>query len=143
MAKTSTIPFKKGSRVIATEDLRDVPEGTQGRVRVIDGLGPWIRCWVQFDNGVWLGSVGVDQLVIAKDWDAFKVRRAEEAEAAARRKEEEASAPPAAAAAGAAATGGDGGGAPAASEAASKVPAHLLERSRQARERKAAAASGE
>ena len=133
---TKQRPLKKGNRVIATVDLRGVPEGTAGKVKVIAGLGSWMRAWVEFDNGVWLGSISIDRLVREDDWEDFKVRRVEEAEQAARRQEEAAVAKEAAPAAAAEAG-------PAASEAASKVPAHLLERSRQARERKAAAAAGE
>jgi hypothetical protein len=70
-------------------------------------------------------------LVREGDYDEFVKRRAEEAS---RPKVVEA---PAAAGG----DGGDGGGGAGAGGAASRVPAHLLERSRAARERKAAAAA--
>jgi hypothetical protein len=132
---TKTAPkLKKGDRVVATAPFPEVPEGTPGKLKMVNGLGPWMRAWVQFDNGVWLGSVSIDKLTRERDWSTFQARRAEEAEAAAARAEEAANAPavveaPAAADA-----------APAA--AASKVPAHLLERAKAAREKKAAAEAG-
>ena len=137
MATATDVRFKKGSRVVAAVDLRGVPEGTAGKVKVINGFD-WIRAWVAFDNGVWMGSISAENLVPEHDWEDFKVRRVQEAEEAERRKEEAAAAPPAAAAdAGA-------GEAPSPSGAASKVPAHLLECSKAARDRIAAArAAGE
>src|SRR5205814_5758923 len=97
MATAGDVRIKKGSRVVAAVDLRGVPEGTTGKVKVIDGF-EWVRAWVQFDNGVWLGSVSADKLVPEDDWENFKVRRVQEAEEAERRKEEAATAPVAAAA---------------------------------------------
>jgi hypothetical protein len=81
---------------------------------------------VQFDNGEWVGSVSEADLVREGEYEEFKKRRAEEL---LRPKVE---AKPAEAAASA-----DGPGA-AAGGAASRVPAHLLERSQKARARKAA-----
>src|SRR3954468_17461197 len=131
-------PLKKRDRVVNTVPLRDVPEGTVGRIRMVNGLGPWIRMWVQFDNGIWLGSIPRDNLVRESEWPEFQRKRAEEAERKAREPEK-----PAAEAAMAAAPTAEAGAAPASGEA-SKVPAHLLERAKAARERKAAAAaSGE
>jgi hypothetical protein len=123
---TLTKPFKIGDRVVATQDLRGVPEGTKGKVKVADGL-TWLRYWVDFENGVWLGTVSQAHLVRVKDWEEFKRLREEER---LRPKEPEKPAV-------AAETASDGGGAPG-TGAVSKVPAHLLERSKQARERKAA-----
>ena len=119
-------PLKAKERVTLTRSIRGVPEGTHGRVKVANGL-TWARYWVEFDNGMWVGSVSASDLVREGDYDEFVKRRAEEA---LRPKE----ATPAAAAAPA---GGDGGGG-AAGGAASRVPAHLLERSQKARARKAA-----
>ena len=123
-ATASTDQFKHGTRVTVTRDLRGVPEGTEGTIRVASGL-TWMRYWVEFDNGVYMGSVGHELLVEADDWEDFKRRRAEEA---AKPKETEKPAE-------AAASSGDG--ADAASGPASKVPAHLLERSKAARAKKA------
>jgi hypothetical protein len=115
-------------RVTLTRDIRDVPEGTNGVIKVANGL-TWARYWVEFDNGRWVGSVSASDLVREGDYEEFKKRRAEEA---LRPKE----APKPVEAGGAS----DGGGA--ASGAASRVPAHLLERSQKARARKAAETSG-
>jgi hypothetical protein len=124
-AKTVLSPRQ---RVTLTRDIRGVPEGTHGIVKVANGL-TWARYWVQFDNGAWVGSVSGADLVREGDYDEFVKRRAEEA---LRPKVEAAPEP--------AAPSGDAGGA-AAGGAASRVPAHLLERSQQARARKAAAAA--
>jgi hypothetical protein len=123
----ATNALKPGNRVTLTRDIRGVPEKTSGVVKVANGL-TWSRYWVQFDNGEWVGSVSAADLVREGEYDAFVQRRAEEA---LKPKVEE---KPAAAAADG---GGDGGGA--AGGAASRVPAHLLERSRAARARKASA----
>ena len=122
---TAKTTLKPRERVTLTRDIRGVPEGTHGIVKVANGL-TWARYWIQFDNGEWIGSVSAADLVREGDYEEFKKRRAEEA---LRPKTEE---KPAEAAA------GDGGGAPAAGGAASRVPAHLLERSQKARARKAA-----
>jgi hypothetical protein len=120
-AKTA---LKARERVTLTRGIRGVPEGTNGVVKVANGL-TWARYWVQFDNGEWVGSVSAADLVREGDFEEFKKRRAEEA---LRPKVEE---KPAEAAAPEAAGGGAGG-------ASSRVPAHLLERSQKARARKAA-----
>src|SRR6476659_190610 len=43
-------------RVVVTMDLPGIPEGTTGKVIVVEGL-TWIRYWVRFDNGVVRGSL--------------------------------------------------------------------------------------
>ncbi len=76
MAATDLMtPFKRGEKVRATTDLRRVPEGTLGKVAVVDGFS-WIRYWVQFENGEALGSIDQSELVRAKDWDAYLRYRA-------------------------------------------------------------------
>jgi hypothetical protein len=119
--------LKPGKRVTLTRDIRGVPEATSGVVKVTNGL-TWTRYWVQFDNGEWVGSVSGADLVREGDYDEFVQWRTEEA-----LRPKVADVPAAAASEGG---GGDGG---AAGGAASKVPAHLLERSRAARARKASA----
>ena len=119
--------LKPRERVTLTRDIRGVPEGTHGIVKVANGL-TWARYWVQFDNGAWIGSVSGADLVREGDYDEFVQWRTEEA---LRPKVEAAPAP-------AAASAGDGGGG---DGPASRVPAHLLERSRNARARKAAQAT--
>jgi hypothetical protein len=120
-----TTPYAKNTKVKATTDLLGVPEGTTGKVKMVNGMS-WLRYWVQFDNGVWIGSVDHSQIVPVKEWEAYLRRRDEEAEAA----EAVAEASDAESGGEAAPSGGEGvivGGA--------KVPAHLLERSKSARER--------
>lgn len=123
---TKTTPYRKHTKVRSTTDLPGVPEGTDGKVKMSQGI-TWLRYWVQFDNGVWLGSVDHSQVVPVKEWDDH-LRRQEEA---ARRAAE---APDPAESAGA-------GEAVAAAGGESKVvngvavPPHLLERSKSARQR--------
>ncbi len=128
MAKTDTTSaLKARQRVTLTRGIRGVPEGTAGLIKVANGL-TWARYWVQFDNGAWVGSVSAADLVREDDWEAFKVRRAEEA------LRPKAPAGPVAAAA------DSGAAAPSGAATNSRVPAHLLERSQKARARKSAPA---
>ena len=130
MAKTATAPgqLKKRAKVVARTDLRDVPEGTEGRVVLINGM-TWIRYWVRFENGVYLGSLDRNVLATRDEWrrhlageDVWAVEDEGEDDA------EDAGAD----AAGEAAA--DGGTTP----AGTVVPQHLLDRSAAARERLAA-----
>ncbi|WP_426573260.1 hypothetical protein [Aquihabitans sp. McL0605] len=68
MAKTAVVSnhLTKGAKVVATAELRDVPEGTAGKVILVNGL-TWIRYWVRFENGVVLGSVSRDKLATKQD----------------------------------------------------------------------------
>ena len=66
MAKTATKNLRKGDKVVSTADLRAVPEGTAGKVIVVNGL-TWIRYWVRFDNGEVLGSISRDKLATKQD----------------------------------------------------------------------------
>jgi hypothetical protein len=66
MAKTATKNLRKGDKVVATADLRNVPEGTAGKVIVVNGL-TWIRYWVRFDNGEVLGSIDRSKLATKQD----------------------------------------------------------------------------
>ncbi|MGK0225417.1 MAG: hypothetical protein ACI8XD_000226 [Thermoproteota archaeon] len=63
-------PFKKNDVVKATMDLPGVPQGTLGKIKVINGFA-WIRYWVFFDNGVDLGQLDTDELVRPEHWDHF------------------------------------------------------------------------
>jgi hypothetical protein len=77
-------PFKKGTRVVTATDLPGVPEGTSGRIGV--GAGLVIpRYWVQFENGVEMGSILHARLVREKDWPAFQAEREQAAAVAAER----------------------------------------------------------
>ncbi len=120
MAKSVALdaPFRKGEKVRATTDLPGVPEGTDGRVKLVNGV-TWTRYWVFFDNGVGLGSLDHRQLVRRGQWDEFVERRTAAAEAPVAQ----------AAASETAAASGDGGDA-----ATSRVPEALLERARKRRE---------
>ena len=117
-------PFRKGDRVRATEDLAGVPAGTSGKVKLVNGL-TWIRYWVFFDNGTDLGSIDQKALVRAKQWDDYQ-----------RHREEAAAAASAAAAAAQAAPVVAVVTEEAPPKAASRVPAHLLERAKKQREAK-------
>ena len=118
-------PLKSGERVILTRDIRGAAEGAPGRVKMSQGL-TWPRYWVEFAGGRWIGSISQSLLVRERDWTEFQRLREEE------RNRPKVEAAPAEAA--------DGGGTAdaGASGPAGRVPAHLLERSRKARERLAA-----
>ncbi len=68
--------FRKGEKVTATVDLPGVPEGTTGKVKLINGL-TWTRYWVFFDNGTDLGSISQSSLVRSKQWGAYHLARIE------------------------------------------------------------------
>jgi hypothetical protein len=131
-SENGTDRFKSGERVVAATAIPGVPEGTRGKVIMVEGL-TWIRYWVRFDNGVVRGSLHRDKLARAKDWRAILAER----ERLAALPTEEETVAAVEGAEGAATAGGEGAdagaGATAASALASRVPAHLLERSRQAR----------
>lgn len=122
MAKTVdlTSRIRAGAKVRATVDLPGVPQGTQGKVAMSNGL-TWKRYWVRFENGELLSHVDHDKIVISRAWDDFF--RAKEAAAAA-----------AEAGASGVAAGGDGGGA-AAADNAFGVPQYLLDRTKAALEK--------
>jgi hypothetical protein len=104
-------PFKKGTRVVTTTDLPGVPEGTAGRIGVGAGLVT-PRYWVQFENGVEMGSILHTRLVREKNWPAFQAEREQAAAAEAERAAKAAERAQAAKAAAADADGdGDGDGA--------------------------------
>lgn len=112
---SSTDPLARRARVVSLTDMRGVPRGTPGRVTMVSGLS-WIRYFVDFDNGASLPSLARSKLATPDEWRNWKERPAG-AEAAV--------AAGATAASPVAAVG----------EAVGGIPAHLLERSRQARER--------
>jgi hypothetical protein len=68
MAATDTASdtLRKGSKVVATTELRGVPEGTAGKVIMVSGIS-WIRYWVRFENGVALGSIPRHKLATKDD----------------------------------------------------------------------------
>jgi hypothetical protein len=122
--------LRRGDKVIAIEPIGAIPEGTRGVIKVIDGLA-WTRYWVAWETGEWMGTVDGASVVAASRYEDHK---REQAEAIERAKQ-----PPAAQAAGGAdAAGGAEAAGTGAATAAGGIPEHLLERSRLARERKAA-----
>lgn len=126
-------PFKKNEVVQATMDLPGVPEGTTGKIKVVNGFS-WVRYWVFFDNGAEVGQLDTQELVRPQHWDEFferKVAAEEKARLAAEAAANGASA--AADAAPGAAAEADPNDPLAALRA--MVPAHLLERSAAAKAR--------
>jgi hypothetical protein len=126
-------PFKKNDVVKATMDLPGVPQGTVGKIKVINGFA-WTRYWVFFENGIDLGQLDTNELVRPEHWEHFFEQK-ELAEERARLAAE--------AVANGAEVPVDGGGEAAAAtdpndplaRIRSLVPAHLLERSAAARAR--------
>jgi hypothetical protein len=117
------IDLRRHEKVRANIDLPGVPAGTRGKVLQATGL-TWLRYRVLFDNGVEMGLLDGRHLVKAKEFvpiDQRVVVVPTEASTAGDVDEADA--------------GGDGG----AADNAFGVPAHLLERSKKARERLTAA----
>ncbi len=119
-------PFRRGETVVATRDIFDIPSGTEGKVQIHNGLGVWNRYWVMFDGDRQVGQVDHGDLTRPYQLADWLQREEDKAAAALRSAEEQAEAAEAAAA------GGDGGGG---GGAADLIPAHLLERSRAAKQR--------
>ena len=124
-------PFKKGEKVMMARTHRNIPDGAQGKVKLINGLetlegmDPWIRYWIRFDDHGLVGHVSHEDLVRPYQFDEWleREKEREEAELAAQKAEAEG-----AEAAPAEVGGGDGG-------IASQIPAQLLERSKAAKAR--------
>jgi hypothetical protein len=120
--------FRRGEAVRTLDALPGVPQGTAGRVYLVDGFA-WTRYRVLFDNGVDVGSLDGTSLARPKDYEAALARREQAASAA------EAAAADAV---------GDGEAAAAVGGGEKTVngvvvPAMLLDRSKRARERLSAA----
>ena len=119
--------FRRDDKVKTLDALPGVPQGTAGRVYLIDGFA-WTRYRVLFTNGVDVGSLDGSALALPRDYEAALQRREAAAEAAET-----------------AEVAVDEGGEAAAAAGADKtvngvvVPALLLERSKRARERLTAA----
>jgi hypothetical protein len=128
MAKASLDGFRRNEWVKNLDDLPGVPAGTRGRVYLVEGF-TWTRYRVLFDNGIDIGSL--DGAVLARPREfASALERREQAAVAAE-----------AAAAEAETVAEEGAGAAGEGKTVNgvSVPAHLLDRSRRARERLAAA----
>ncbi|CAN5524823.1 hypothetical protein BH24ACT4_BH24ACT4_05110 [soil metagenome] len=115
--------LRKGDEVVCAHDLREVPEGTEGKVILVVGLS-WIRYWVRFANGVAVGSVNRKDLATPDEW-AYRLEHPDEVAAEGAADDDEADA------------GGDdgGGGGGGYTRAGVLVPQLLLDRSKAARER--------
>jgi hypothetical protein len=122
-ARIASIELKRHEKVRANIDLPGVPAGTPGKVLVVSGV-TWMRYRVLFANGVEQGLLDGRHLVRPRDFIPLDERVEEEATVAAADGEVDAGAAP------------DGAGA---DDNAFGVPAHLLERSKKARERLTAA----
>lgn len=119
MPATATDELTVGTPVVATVEMRGVPQGSTGKVIHVQGLS-WIRYWVWFDNGQRVGTLGRTKLATPAEWE----RRHDVVE------------PAAASSAVIAIEGGATSGT--ATADVGGVPGHLLERSRAARARFAA-----
>lgn len=119
--------FNRNDKVKALDDLPGVPQGTQGRVELVAGF-TWTRYRVAFDNGVDLGTIDGSKLAMAKQYRAALAARDDAAAATVE----------------VTSTNGETEAAAAVSTGEDKtvngvsVPAHLLERSQNARQRLAA-----
>lgn len=116
-------PFRKGEKVMATRDIWGIASGTEGKVQLHNGLGTWDRYWVLFGDRQ-VGQIDHDDLTRPYQLDEWLQREKDRAEAALRSVEEESKE------AEEASSGGDGG-----DGVASQIPAHLLERSKAAKQR--------
>jgi hypothetical protein len=120
--------FRRGETVKTLDPLPGVPQGTTGRVYLVDGFA-WTRYRVLFANGVDVGSLDGTSLARSKDYEAALARREQAAEA-------EETAASAAEAEGEEAAAGGGGDK---TVNGVVVPARLLDRSKRARDRLTAA----
>lgn len=58
MPKTeATNQLKRHQKVVAATDLIGVPAGTKGKILLVNGIGPWIRYRVLFENKAERGNV--------------------------------------------------------------------------------------
>ncbi|MGE3620559.1 MAG: hypothetical protein AB7L84_08855 [Acidimicrobiia bacterium] len=121
-ASTAEATFRRHEKIVANVDMPGVPAGTPGKVLLVDGI-TWRRYRVLFANGVDRGSLDRRHLVRPREFVPLDQRVVEEVVADAATHD------------GAAADDG----ATAAADNRFGVPAHLIERSRRARERLAAA----
>ena len=120
-ARIHSIQLKRHDKVRANIDLPEVPIGTRGKVLVVSGL-TWLRYRVLFDNGVELGMLDGRHIVRAKDFVPLEERVEVDDTPVDGDSADD---------------GGEGAAAAAGDDNEFGVPAHLLERSRLARERRA------
>ncbi|MEO7428216.1 MAG: hypothetical protein ABIY48_02430 [Acidimicrobiales bacterium] len=121
-ARIASIELKRHEKVVANVDLPGVPAGTPGKVLVVSGI-TWMRYRVLFQDGIEHGLLDGRHLVRPGDFIPVDQRVAVVASVAT-----------------ADGPSDDGAGdAAVAADNAFGVPAHLLERSKKARERLAPA----
>lgn len=125
-------PFHTGETVIMARPYRNIPDGAEGKIKLIngletlDGVNPWIRYWVRFKDHGLVGQVSHADLVRPYQFGEWLDR--EEAKLRAELDSQNASSTAADDAPAAAVGAGDGG-------VASSIPAHILERSKAAKAR--------
>ena len=119
-------PFRRGEQVVTTRDIPGIPSGTPGKIQLHNGLGRWDRYWVMFDGDRQVGQVDHNDLTRPYQLAEW-LQREEDKAAAAERAAEEATTEAETA------SSGDGGG----GGVSDLIPAHLLERSKAAKQRPA------
>lgn len=67
--------LKRKQKVVATTDLPGVPEGTKGKVLLVNGFD-WIRYRVLFDNGVDIGTLDRKYVATADEYTDLIEKRA-------------------------------------------------------------------
>jgi len=127
--KVAPHEFRRGETVKTLDPLPGVPQGTQGRVYLVDGFS-WTRYRVLFANGVDVGSLDGSALARPRDYQPALDRRETAAQAV--------ETADVAAEAGGEEAGGGGGDK---TVNGVVVPALLLDRSKRARERLASASA--
>jgi hypothetical protein len=119
-AVLTPVDLKRHQKVRAWTDLPGVPAGTPGKVLQVSGVS-WIRYRVLFENGIEQGLLDGRHIVAPKGWvpvdERVEVEAVEDAGPA---------------------TDGDAPAAAASDDNEFGVPAHLLERAKAARARRAA-----
>lgn len=126
MAKSAaTLDLHKGDKVVAAVDLRGVPQGTAGKVAIVNGLS-WRRYWVRFTNDVAIGSLDRSKLARPDEWERKLAGGGDEVDAGA--------GDAAADSDGAAADAGAGGGG-FTTPSGTVVPQKLIDRTKAARAR--------
>lgn len=113
------IELRRHQKVRAWVDLPSVPAGTPGKVLLVGGV-TWVRYRVRFENGVEHGLLDGRHIVARDGWVPVDERVEEEAVVATE------------------VAADDGAGAAASADNEFGVPAHLLERAKAARARRAA-----
>jgi hypothetical protein len=74
VAVDTETPLKTKTKVVATQDLPAVPEGTPGRVLLVNGF-TWLRYRVLFENGVDIGTLDRKYLATPIEYQELLRRR--------------------------------------------------------------------